>query len=81
MTPREQLEAAFKVFKRHDEQKGGFGMRSTREVADYLGWPLAKTRRELWKLVELGHFTCYEPYCSNGANLWGMDGPAPRSEI
>lgn len=39
---------------RRDVPKGGTGMRSTREVADRLGFSLAAARRELRRLSERG---------------------------
>jgi hypothetical protein len=62
---REQIEAYF----RHVNTKE-VTFRTTREVAEALDMPLAKMRRELWKLVELGHFTAYD---GGNENLWRME--------
>lgn len=67
-TPLEHLALAAK----RDAEKGGGGLRSTREIADYCGWSLASTRIALWKLERAGKVDAFSGEGFGGGPIyWG----------
>lgn len=52
----EALEAAA----RRDKEKGGSGLRSTTEVAEYTGLSIATARRHLWAAERRGDVEAYD---------------------
>lgn len=65
---------------KRDQEKGGGGLRSTREVADYFGLSLAAARRRLAALELAGLVECLGPAPEPGRPLLWRAAPRPDND-
>ena len=71
MNDRAAVMAALIRADERDTEKGGCGMRTTREVADYTGFSLSRTRRHLDALFEADQIDAFDDH----PPLWRVKNP------